>query len=198
MLYYLFSKFGDLLGQVFYNQDAPNRPESATPIYREVKLDKKAETLLDEDELITQAKSLIYELRMNTGDKKIPYRYNLDRINSICRLVNVWDETPERKLILLIQKANQSPKDFLETVLKAEQTVITEVSHAMELNVIMFDGNTSQYTEGNKIIKHLGNDKLKPNQKAEQLASWLTTEEGNADLTELRAKIEVAKAKLLS
>lgn len=188
----------DYLESAFYNQDNPDRPEGATAIYREVKLDKKAENLLDEDEIITQAKSLIYELRLSTGDKKVPYKYNLDRINSICRLLNVWDETPERKLILLLNKANSNPKEFLETVYKSEQTVITEVSHALELNVIMFDGNTAQYTEGYKVIYSLGNDKLKPEQKPEKFASWLTTQEGNQSLTELRAKIEVAKAKLLA
>ena len=187
----------DYLEQVNYNLDAQNRPDGATATFKEVKLDKQAVDLLDEDEFITKAKGLVYELRLNTGDKKAPYKYNIDRINSICRLVDVWDETPERKLILLLQKATQSPKEFLETVSKAEQTVITEVTHAMELNLIMFEGNTAQYSEGNKIIVNLTGDKLKSEQKAEKLAFWLTTAEGNTSLTELRAKLEVAKGKLL-
>jgi hypothetical protein len=187
----------DYLEKSFYNEDNPNRPSNVPARYREVKVDKKAETLLDEDELVTHAKSLVYELRRNTGDKKIPYQYNLDRIDSICRLVNVWDESPERKLILLLQKAIQQPKEFLEIVVKAEQTVITEISHAIELGVIIFNGNTAQYCEGDKVIKIVGDGKMKPDQKAEALASWLTTEQGNSQLTELRGRIELAKEKLL-
>ncbi len=188
----------DYLEKSFYNLDNPDRPESATAIYREVKLDKKAEVLLDEDELITRAKSLVYELRLNTGNKKTPYKYNEDRINAICRLVNVWDETPERKLIHLIQKANQNPKEFLEIVEKSEQTVITEVSHALEMNLIYFEGNTAQYTEEKKIIFAIGSGKFTQDQRIEQLASWFGTEEGNPALTEFRAKLEVAKEKALA
>lgn len=187
----------DYLEKSFYNLDNPDRPDSATAIYREVKLDKKAVDLLDEDEMLTQAKSLVYQLRLETGDKKNRYKYNTDRIDAICRLVNVWDETPERKLILLLQTASQNPKLFLETVVKAERTVITEVSHSLELGVISFDKNVAQFVDGNEIIFTVEGDKLKQEQKIEQLASFFSTEEGNAGLTKMRTKLEIAKDKSL-
>lgn len=186
----------DYLEQAFWNEDNPDRPSTATPRYREVKLDKKAETLLDEDEIQTQAKMLIYELRQSTGNKKMPFKYNTDRISAICRLVNVWDETPERQLMLLLSKAMQNPKEFLEVVVRSEQTIITEVSHALELKVIKFDGNTVQYVSENKIITSLGSDKIKELDKIEKFASWLATNEGTNALTEMRAKVELAKEKL--
>jgi hypothetical protein len=186
----------DYLEKAFWNQDNPDRPATATPRYREVKLDKKAEVLLDEDEMQTHAKMLIYELRQTTGDKKVPFKYNTDRINSICRLVNVWDETPERQLMLLLSKAMQNPKEFLEVVTRSEQTLITEVSHAIELKVIRFDGNTVQSVDENKIYVSLGNEKIKEKDKIEKFASWLATYEGTNSLTELRAKVELAKEKL--
>lgn len=186
----------DYLKDVFFNDDAPNRPSSATPRYREVKLDKKAEVLLDEDELQTQAKMMVYELRQTTGDKKVPFKYNVEKIAARCRLLNVWDETPERQLVLLLSKAVQNPKEFLEIVQKSEQTIITEVSHALELNVIKFDANTAQYVDENKIITTLGDGKMKELDKIEKLASWLSTNEGTNSLTELRAKVEIAKEKL--
>lgn len=188
----------DYLTNSFYNLDNPDRPDSATAIYREVKLDKKAEVLLDEDELTTRAKLLVYDLRLATGNKKVPFKYNEDRINSICRLLNVWDETPERQLILLLQKAMSSPKNFLEIVEKSEQTVITEISHALEMNLIYFEGNTAQYTEEKKIIFAIGSGKFTQDGKIEQLASWFGTQEGTPALTELRAKLEVAKQKALA
>lgn len=187
----------DYYERVFYNTDVEGRPATAAARFREVKINKKAELLLDEDEMLTQAKALVYELRLNTGNKETPYRYNEDRINAICRLVNVWDESNETKLVKLIKVATQNPKEFIETVLKAEQTVITEVSHALELKVIMFDGNTAQYCNENKIIHSLGSGNMKPDVKIERLAAWLSTSEGNESLTELRAKIELAKEQLL-
>lgn len=187
----------DYFEKSFYNADNPDRPQNIAPRYREVKLDQKATQLLDEDELLTQSKSLVYALRLNTG-KAGQYKYNTDRIDAICRLVNVWDESPERKLILLLQRAMQNPKQFLETVVKAEQTVITEVSHSIELGVLNFDKNVAQFSEGDKIIFNVTGDKLKPEQKIEQLAAWLSTDAGNSALTELRAKLETAKEKQLA
>lgn len=186
----------DYLEKAFWNQDNPDRPDTATPRYREVKLDKKAEVLLDEDELQTQAKMMVYELRQSTGDKKVPFKYNVEKIAARCRLLNVWDETPERQLMLLLSKAIQNPKEFLEVVQKSEQTIITEISHALELKVVKFDGNTLQYVDENKIITSLGSEKMKEFEKIEKSASWLSTTEGTNALTELRAKVEIAKEKL--
>lgn len=172
--------------------DNPLRSENVRPLYKEIKVDKKAVELLDEDELLTAAKSKVYSLRTNTG-KDTPYIYNEDKINSYCKLLNVWDETPERKLILLLNKAMTNPKSFLEIVVKAEQTIITEVAHALQLGVIMFDGNTVQYAKENKVIIPLGKGNMSQDKKIEAFATYLQTEEGNNDLTELRAKTEVEK-----
>lgn len=188
----------DYLEKSFYNEDNPDRPTSATAIYREVKLDKKAESILDEDVLLTQAKSLVYELRLSTGNSTTPYKYNQDRINAMCTLLNVWDESPERQLILLLNKATQDPRNFLEVVVKAEKTVITEVAHALELNIVQFDKNVAFFVtpDGNKVIYEVDADpKAKIDFKMELLGAFLSTEEGNGALTELRTKLEIAKDK---
>lgn len=185
----------DYLEKSFWNLDNPDRPESADARYREVKMDQKAEALLDEDELMTNAKAVVYSLRITTGNKKAPYRYDEDRIDTICKLVNVWDQSPETKLVKLLKVAIQSPREFLEIVTKSEQTIITEISHALEMNVISFDGNTAQFTEGNKILRALGTGNMRADVKIEKLGAWLGTEEGNSSLTELRAKLELAKEK---
>lgn len=186
----------DFMEKVFYNIDALDRPHTATGRFRELRIDKKATDVFNEDEAETHAKMKVYELRLNTGKKDTPYKYNEDRINAMCRLFSLWDETPERKLVLLLAKARSNPKEFLETVEKAEQTVITEITHALDLKVINFDGN-NVLTDENTIIANLGSDKLKEVDKIERFASWLATHEGNNALTELRARIEMAKAKLL-
>ncbi len=188
----------DYLEKAFWNLDNPDRPDTADARYREVKMDQKAEALLDGEELVTQAKMIVFSLRRNTGNAKVPYQYDNERIDSICRLVNVWDQSNETKLVKLMKVAIENPKDFIDIVEKTEQTIITEISHALEMNVINFDGNTAQFTEGNKIIHALGAGNFKPDVKMEKLAAWLGTETGTPLLTELRAKLELAKEKEFS
>lgn len=184
----------DYLKNAYWNADNPDRPSSATARYREVKLDKKATAFLDEDELMTQAKSIVYSLRINSGTKGL-YKYDTEKIDALCRLLSVWEQSNETKLIVLLEKARTNPKGFLEIVSKSTQTVITEITYAIDLNVIRFDGNTAQYSEGNKVIFSMGNEKMKEDAKIEKLASFLLTEQGNAALTEIRTRLEVAKEK---
>ena len=183
----------DYLKQATYFFDNPLRPDSATPIYREVKIDERAVELVDEDELVTVAKSKIYALRLTTGNKENPYNYNEDKINAYCQLLNIWEETPQRKVFLLLEKAKSDPRSFLNIITKAEQTVITEISHALQLNVIKFEGNTAQYNKENKVIATLGTAKMSNDKKVEALASFLQTPEGNGALTELRTNLEIEK-----
>lgn len=188
----------DYLKSATYFADNINRPDSATPLYREIKVDERAVELLDGDEFLTVAKGKVYALRISTGNKLSPYNYDEDKINSYCQLLNVWDETPERKLVLLLNKATVNPKAFLDVIVKAEQTVITEISHALQLNVIMFEGNTAQYSNGSKVIATLGTGKMSNDKKVEALASFLQTPEGNSQLTDLRTNLEVEKEKQFS
>lgn len=182
-----------------YFLDNPLRPDSATPLYREIRVNERAVELLDDDEFLTAAKHKIYELRINLGGEKGKYKYLEDKIDSYCSLFNISNDTPETKLVSLLQIAVSKPREFLNIVSKAEQTVITEVTHALQLGVIMFDGNTPQYTEGNKVIGgSLGTTKMSNDKKIEALSNYLQTPDGNNELTELRIKTEAEKEKQFS
>lgn len=181
------------LSSVTYYEDNPLRPETATAMYRQIKVDERAVQLLNSDELVTKAKSKVYALRDNTGGKDL-YTYDDSKIDAYCRLLGLWDETSERRLVLLLHKASTEPKAFLDLVVTSENTLVTEITQAMDLGVIMFEGNTAQYTKESKVIQALGgkgNTKL--DKKVEALSSYLQSPEGNAALTELRAKVEVEK-----
>lgn len=187
----------DFLKDATYFLDNQLRPDTATALYKEIKVNERAVELLDEDELLTKAKLKVYSLRINTGDndKNKTYKYHEDKINSYCSLLNVTADTPEQKLIVIMNNAVSNPRGFLELIVKAENTIITEVTHALHYGVIMFDGNTAQYTKESKLITNLGSAKLSEARKIEGLANFLQTPEGNNELTELRAKVEIAKDK---
>lgn len=182
-----------------YYLDNELRPKTATALYKRIKVNERAVELLDEDEFLTAAKSKIYALRINIGGEKGKYKYLEDKIDSYCSLFNITNETPETKLVSLLQIAVSKPREFLNVVSKAEQTVITEVTHALQLGVIMFDGNVAQYSEGAKVIGgSLGNTKMSNDKKIEALSNYLQTPEGNGDLTELRIRTEAEKEKQFS
>lgn len=185
----------DYLTKSVFFLDNPLRPKNLPALYKKIKVDERAVELLDEDELLTKAKSKVYSLRLNTGVGLKDYKYDEEKINSYCSLLNITDETPERRLVLLIDKATRNPRAFLELVVKAENTITTDVSHALHYNVIMFEGNTAQYTEESKLITVLGSGKMSEAKKVEILSNYLQTNEGTNALTEIRAKTELAKEK---
>jgi hypothetical protein len=187
----------DYLEVSLLNKNNPHRPPSLEPLYQVQQLDKEAEELNESEIEIADAIHLVSELRIKTGNKETPYKYDEDRINLICEVCQVMGDTPSIKLSNLMRLAKVKPRWFLDLVTKFEQTIVTEVAHALELQVIRFDANTAQYAEGDKILRALGSGHLGHEKKISLLAQYLGSSEGAQDLTELRAHIEVAKKKAL-
>lgn len=186
----------DYLREATIFADNPERPEKADKVYRELKAKEKAVGLVNDDEEATLAKTKVYALRSNTGSSKDKiFKYDENKIDTYCSLLNLWAESPEEKIVQLLGYAIGSPRQFLEIIVKAENTVVTDVSQALHYGVIMFDGNTAQYTEESKLITVLGTGKMSDVKKIETLSNYLQTSEGTNALTELRAKLELAKEK---
>jgi hypothetical protein len=185
----------DYIMEVFYNDSNPDRSEKATPIYRIVELDKQAE-LFNEDELIAaDAVKFVGALYQKIG--KNSYQYNEDKINAVCEMLSIFAETPATKIRALLAHAKQRPVWFLNKVTKLEQTTVTEVTHALELNVLRFSGNTAEYCNKEKIIKNFGVGKMTQDQKIIRLADYLRTQEGHPDYMELKAEIDLVHQKSL-
>ncbi len=181
----------DFLKRAYYKEDNPDRPVGATARYREVKTDQRAAKFIDNDELETKAKTMVYSLRKKgANDTEI---YSEEKIDTWCRLLQVTEETPQRKLVVLLNIAKANPEQFIRMIEQAEQIISTEILHALQLDVISFEGNVAQYKSGNVIIKALGSGKMSQEVKIETLADWFGTEEGNAALTDMRIHLEIAK-----
>lgn len=185
----------DYLSKVYYNKSVTPRPDDADGLFEIVQLDKKAEGFNEKD--VLQAEAILMVNSLQTKAKEGKYIYNEDRIDAISSLLNIFAETYQTKIFALMQYAKARPLEYMQIVSKFEQTIATEVSHALQLKVIVFEGNTAQYVESKKILKALGDGKMTPEVKAEKLSDYLKTQEGNADLTELRALLELAKDNVL-
>jgi hypothetical protein len=188
----------DYLEQSFFNKNNPNRPVSLEAIYEVVQLDKKAEEIDESDIEMSDAIQMVKQLRVKTGNKETPYKYDEDRINLMCRLCEVMGgDSPAQKLHALMALAKSMPRTLLDLVTKFEQTLITEVGHALHLNVIRFDGNTASYEESGEVIRALGSGNLGQEKKIQSLADYFGSSDGTQALTIFRAKLEVAKQNAL-
>lgn len=182
----------DYLTETFFNASNPNRSENASKLFKVVDLNKIQEEKNEMEVARHEAIGFVYSLQEKKGKEWV---YQIERVNALCELFSVYAELPATKIELLAQTARLYPMDFMQTVTKFEQTVSTMVAHALQLNVIKFDGNVSTYATKNKIIKNLGTGKLSKEAQIEELATYLRTKDGYEAYQELTAEVEAAKEK---
>jgi hypothetical protein len=182
----------DYLMQVFYNMSNTNRPDSAKGLYRVVELGKKEEQVNEKKLAIAEATKFLGSLCVKQNGK---YKYDEDKINAICNMFTVYADTPAGKLNGLIAHAERDPVNFLNKVLKFEQTIVMEIGHALELGVVLFKGNTLVYGNKEKVIFHLGNGNLSQDKKINKSADLFGADENKAAYEEFRIELEAAKEK---
>lgn len=186
----------DYCENVYYNENAPNRPSSATALFRVVDLNKKAEQINENEEEVVIALAQVYKLRKKNS--KGGYDYNEDKIDAYASVLNIHGgEDYGQKILAISNFAKVNPTVFMQAITAFDSVVSTEVAHALELGVIEFQENVAQYREGNQIIKSLGTQKMNKKQQIDSLSEYLKTPDGNEALTKMRAALEVAKEKTL-
>lgn len=186
----------DYLSQSFYNESNPNRSPKATALYRVLQIDKEAEKF-NEDELVA-ADAVKYVGTLYQRTSKNNYQYNEVKIDAVCEMFAVFAESYATKIKSLLLMAKQRPEWFLDRVTKLEQTTITEVVHALELNVIQFKENTAQYCNKEKVLYVFDGKRLNREGMISKLADFLRTREGHQQYMELKAELEVAQTGLLN
>lgn len=185
----------DYIEQVFYNQSNPERSKRATALYRIIKIEEKNEADIEDEMAAADAIKFVGELFDKRGKS---YIYKENTIDAICQLLQVFAETYSGKILALQKLARLNPKMFLDKVVRFQQTTMTEVSHALELNLIQFKDNSVQYKNKDKVIVSLGSEKMNHSRKIEAFADWLRTSDGHEAYMELKAELEAAQAKELS
>jgi hypothetical protein len=186
----------DYLEKVFYNESAPHRPRSAKAIFKVVKLEEKTETLNEKDFIMADAINFVQGLVLKVGDKS--YKYQESKIDNILTALSLFGgDTYPDKVNVLTYQAKQSPYEFLQIVKKLEQTVITEVTHAIELNVVRFEGTSLEYCDNKKVVLTIGAEYKAQDKKIIAAADMLKTPEYAQAYQELKAAMEIAKEKNL-
>lgn len=180
------------LNECFWNHTNPKRSDKATPLFNVIDLNKIEEQNNELDMLQNEASAFVYGLQLKKGDVWV---YQEQRIDALCTLFNVFAERYPSKINALVGLARLAPKEFLDKVKIFEQTAATMIAHALQLNVIKFEGNTAMYLIKDKVIKNLGAGALKQDEKIEQLSQFLRSSDGSELYHELTAEVENAKNK---
>lgn len=190
----------DYLKDVYYNTSNPLRSQKATGIFKVIEQDDDAEVFNDSDMIMEDVLAYTNRLQQKVGktkDGKNLYKYNEEKIDGLCQYFNIFGESYAKKLQAIKWFSRVRPQEFLEGAVRWEQTTMMEVSHALQLNVIKFDGNVLMYGTKDKVIKNLGSEKMTKEQKIEASADWLRTSDGHEAYMELKAELDAAKEKQL-
>lgn len=182
----------DYLVNTFFNSTNPNRSEKATKLFKVVDVNKVQEEKNELELARHDAKGFVYSLQEKKGKEWV---YQEQRIDALCELFQCYGEIYSSKIELLSKQATYDPLNFMQKVMKFEQTISTKVAHALQLNVIKFEGNTAIYVGKNKIIKNFGAGKFSKDAQVEELATYLRTKDGYEAMQELDAEINFAKEK---
>lgn len=186
----------DYIMDVYYNKSNPDRSQNADAIYRVIELGKDEEEMNEMDFMIADAINFVRKLVTKTGAKS--YKYDEEKIDSLCQIFLVYAETPSGKVEALMGHAKYDPKGFLEKATKIIQTKVTEISHALQLGVIVIKGNTVQYANKDKIIATLGTGNISHENKINKLADLFGTPDFKAAYEEFQIELEVAKEEALN
>lgn len=181
------------LENVLYNENAPNRQGSkAKAIFKVVEVDQKNESLNQRSFLTAEAVGYVASLVLKVG--KDSFKYKESKIDNILQVLNeAGGEGYAEKVNTLTRLAELNPTKFLQTVKSLENTIVTEITEALELNVIQLTAKTAEFVEDKKMLANFGEVKLKKEKQIETLADLLRTPEYAAAYQELKAKIEIAQ-----
>jgi hypothetical protein len=183
----------DFLTQAYYNESNPERSQKATPLYRIVLKDNDAENDYEDSVALADVLNYMNSLAQKVGDRK--YKYNTEKIDGLCVLFNAYADTTATKLKALTEFGKTRPVEFMKAVTQWENITQTEITHGLKLNVIKFEGNMAQYSNRDKMIKSLGTEKMKTEDKIALLADWFKTPDGNEEYTNFKSALELAKEK---
>jgi len=142
--------------------------------------------------LQARAISYVETLVLKTG--KSSFKFKEAKIDSILSMLSVHGgDNYAEKINALTHAAKKSPYEFLQTVTKLDQVVIVEITHAIELSVIRFEGATAEYCNNKKVLATVGTEFKSQDKKIEALADLLKTPEYAQAYQELKVAIEIAE-----
>lgn len=184
----------DYIMKVFYQENAPGRPEGMPALFRVVVPGKKEEKLNEFEFQKSEAIQWLSQYYQKRGDK---YWFDEQKIDSLCQMFIVYADSPQGKVNGLIAHINHDPVAFLDKAMKMEQTVVSELHIAIELNVVKFEKNTLVYSNKDKVIMDCGKGNVSLDKKIVKASEFLQSPENKEIYDEFHIELETAQEKAL-
>ncbi len=169
------------------NMSNENRRVDATPIFREVVKAKQLEKGLDE--YFTEQK-VIKSLGSIATKVGSSIQYDMEKLNYLCSLFKIVvenEDDPSEKLHAIITYGKQNPEKFISATADDLADVKAIINQGVHLGIVAFDEQNFIFTEGLKPILKLKKKLLEKQQ--EEVADYLNSKEGAADLEQIRTFI---------
>jgi len=186
------------LQEVYYSESNPKRSDRATSLYRIVDVDANSKQYVEREMAYLDAAAFVSRLRKVNRHGEV-VGYDEDKMNTVIELLAlpVTVDSPSGKLSAILAAAKGSPTEFMRYVTKLEESAITEVTNALELNLIQFKGNVLQYVEKDEVIHNFGTGSFKKEKLIEFAANFFTSPDNADAYKKFQIQLEVAEEKQL-
>lgn len=159
------------------NAGAPNRNPNMPADYYRYHPEKEAKEKL---KLVTErleAAKLVENLYEDTPGG---FKFDMKRINFLCRIMNVVTELPEDKVATLMAIANEMPNEFKTAVKDKLQEVKAVIAEGYTVGSLVTEGNQAVLTNGSRRLDVLTFPaKMKTeDERMTELAQYFVSEEG--------------------
>jgi len=175
------------LKSLLWNKSLPHRLEHKKALFYEVVEAKKA-TVNVMTELLVKEATDEWSTLITKSDKG--FTIDEAKVMGYAGLLNASGETPMDMVQSLLVIAKTDPVRFVEKVKLFKEETITDVSHALQLGLVRFEGKDAIFFNG-KIIP-LGKVTA-VSSKIEKTAEGLKMPENKEFLVQLKAQIELKK-----
>ena len=180
-----------------FNENAKNRPDHDHSIkyFKVVEPLKEDEDFNDRWLIQNEAESYVASLVQKSNGAN---KYNTGKIDSLLSLFNQYGgENYAQKLTVLRSMAANNSVDFLKKVKSLDDSMVTLIVHAEELNVISIGNKNAEFVDGNKILANFEGEKLSKDKRIKQLAELLKTPEYASVYQELQAKTDLKEKQVI-
>ena len=176
------------------NASLPFRRDHVRALYYEIQPKKEAELDITAELAVIEATKEWEKLSMR--GKNGTFTIDEQKTSGYAELLGIRAASLPEKLKSILVFAKTNPIAFIEKVRAYKEEVITEITHAMQLELLKFEGSQAVFIASKKNLE-LG--KLTDGQsKIERLAVLLQTEEFKPTRVDLKNQIEVAKERNLN
>lgn len=181
------------LKSLLWNKSLPYRMEHKKALFYEVVEAKKVAINVAVELLVKEATDEWSTLL--TKDNKGGFTIDEAKVRGYAGLLNATGETAMEMVQSLLAIAKTDPVKFVDKVKMYKEEAITDVSHAMQLGLVSFEGNNATFFNG-KIIP-LGKVTA-VSSKIEKTAEGLKMPENKEFYVQLKAQIELKKEEALN